>query len=232
MHPEIHIIISILFLAVIWIPVWLIANWVKRFSTNSKSHFFFTLIFFGIYFIGVSIAAWNGLFAEISLPPKIVLLTTLPLLAFLLLIISPSRSFRSILKNSATEDIIRLHIFRFIGGFFLILLFLDHLPKAFALIAGIGDILTAASSYWVASRLEKSPKSGKSIALIWNSFGMLDILITSSLAILFTKWSIESGQLGVEALAYFPFCLIPAFAPATIIFLHISIFRKLLSKKL
>jgi hypothetical protein len=42
-----------------------------------------------------------------------------------------------------------------------------------------------------------------------------------------TKFSIENGAQGVLEIANFPFCLIPAFAPATILFVHILIFKKL-----
>jgi hypothetical protein len=38
----------------------------------------------------------------------------------------------------------------------------------------------------------------------------------------------QTAAQGVEALASFPFSFIPAFAPATIIFLHLSVYRKLL----
>jgi hypothetical protein len=33
--------------------------------------------------------------------------------------------------------------------------------------------------------------------------------------------------MGVDTLATFPFCIIPAFAPPIILFLHLAIFRKL-----
>ncbi|MGL5892286.1 MAG: hypothetical protein ACRC3B_20505, partial [Bacteroidia bacterium] len=63
------------------------------------------------------------------------------------------------------------------------------------------------------------------------AFGLLDILATSTMAIVFTKLSIETGSGGVDALGKFPFCLIPAFAPPVIIFLHLSLYRKLLVKR-
>ena len=53
--------------------------------------------------------------------------------------------------------------------------------------------------------------------------GLLEIVIT--------KIQIETGAPGVEVLAAFPFCLIPAFAPPTIIFLHLSVYRKLVFRK-
>jgi len=51
------------------------------------------------------------------------------------------------------------------------------------------------------------------------------------MAIIFTKISIDRGIQGVEFLAEFPFCFIPAFAPPTIIFLHLLVYRKLSSEK-
>jgi hypothetical protein len=46
-----------------------------------------------------------------------------------------------------------------------------------------------------------------------------------------TKISIDTGAMGVDTLAKFPFCFIPAFAPPTIIFLHVSIYKKLAAMK-
>jgi hypothetical protein len=55
----------------------------------------------------------------------------------------------------------------------------------------------------------------------------LDIVFTAVSAIVLTKLSIDTGSIGVDVLAQFPFCLIPAFAPPTIIFLHVAVYKKL-----
>jgi hypothetical protein len=63
------------------------------------------------------------------------------------------------------------HAFRFVGGVFLIVMAQGHLPAAFALPAGIGDIVTATAAPLVARRA-----GGRRAALVFNAFGLLDLL--------------------------------------------------------
>ncbi|WP_121064197.1 hypothetical protein [Maribacter vaceletii] len=160
------------------------------------------------------------------LPPKIVLTTTLPLAIFVTILYNTKTCKKAnvILK---LEDLVKIHIFRLIGGTFIILYLYDLLPPAFALFAGIGDLITAISSIFVANAIKYNKRYANTLTLIWNTFGLVDILITSAMAIIFTKISIDNNVQGVEFLVEFPFCFIPAFAPPTIIFLHLLVFRKL-----
>ena len=233
MHQQIPILISIAFLVAILFPIFMIANLARRNAdpTKSKVLFFGIIAFYFIYLAVVSIASFRGLFDPITLPPKIIQVTTFPFLLFLLGFIFNTKLYKSILKKVKLSDLVRLHIFRLIGSFFLILLFLELLPKTFALIAGIGDLVTALSSLFVAKAIDTQKSYAKTLALAWNTFGLADILLTSATAVILTKISMETGNQGVEILATFPFCFIPAFAPATIIFLHLSIYRKIVVKK-
>ena len=79
----------------------------------------------------------------------------------------------------------------------------------------------------MAKAIRNKKNYARKLTYIWNTFGLVDILITSAMAIIFTKISIDNSIQGVEFLAEFPFCFIPAFAPPTIIFLHLLVFRKL-----
>lgn len=226
--------VSILFLIVIPIPIFLIAHLAKKGSEpspKSNINYWSVLFFYGIYLVYVSIACFQGLFEEVTLPPKILKFTMVPLLIFLLVIIFNLPVYKSILKKLSLSDLVRIHIFRLIGSFFLILGFYQVLPLSIALIAGLGDLTTALSSIFVAKSLRENKAYARKLTFAWNTFGFLDIIATSATAFILTKFSIETGSQGVDALGVFPFCFIPAFAPATIIFLHISIYRKLLMKK-
>ena len=233
MSPQIPLFVFVAFLIAFCFPIFMIASLVRKNapSDQGKSLFYGVIIFYVIYLAVVAFASFQGVFSENSIPPKIVQYTTLPLLLFLVGIIFNLSWFKDTLKNTPTHELILLHRFRLIGSFFLILLSLELLPPVFALVAGLGDLITALSSWWVAKQFQKGKPSHRTLAILWNTFGFVDILATSSMAILFTKLSMETGALGVEALTVFPFCFIPAFAPATIIFLHLSIYRKLLVQK-
>lgn len=230
----IPIYVSLIFLLVIPIPILMIANLGRKGVQQSaergsgKTVFWAVLLFYIIFLVYTSIAAFQGWFTELTLPPKILLLTTLPLLIFLLVVISNLPVYKKILSSLNTSELIRLHIFRLIGSFFLILTFYGTLPGRMGFLAGFGDLITALSSIWVARVVQQKASNWKTIGLVWNTFGFLDIIATSATAFFLTKLSIETGAQGVEILGEFPFCFIPAFAPATIIFLHVSIYRKLL----
>lgn len=191
-----------------------------------KNGFWVILSFYILYLIIVAIASLNGFFDAVMLPPKIVLTTTLPLAIFVTIIYSTKicKKANSVLS---LVDLVKVHIFRLIGSTFIILFFYDLLPTTFALFAGIGDVLTAISSVFVAKAILSKKSYARKLTYFWNTFGLVDILITSAMAIIFTKISIDNGVQGVEILAEFPFCFIPAFAPPTIIFLHLLVYRKL-----
>lgn len=231
MSEQIPVLIPFAFLIAICFPVYTIASMAKK-NAQSNTLFYGILSFYAVYLLAVGIASLNGVFRENTLPPKIIQLTTLPLLVFLMGIVFNSGTYKTLLKNTPVDQFILLHRFRLIGSFFIVLMLFGLLPPVFALIAGSGDIITALSSIWISRLIKNKRKHANKLAIIWNTFGLLDILITSAMAITLTKISMETGALGVDILATFPFCFIPAFAPATIIFLHISIYKKLLAKKI
>ncbi|WP_299430887.1 hypothetical protein [uncultured Maribacter sp.] len=221
---QIPIFFSILFLLAFLFPILMVARLAKK--GKIKNGFWLVLGFYIIYLIIVSVASINGFFDTVMLPPKIVVTTTLPLAVFVTIIFSTKicKKANAILK---LEYLVKIHIFRLIGVTFIILYLYDLLPPVFALCAGIGDLLTAISSVFVAKAIRNNKSYARKLTLIWNTFGLVDIIITSAMAIIFTKISMDNTVQGVEFLVEFPFCFIPAFAPPTIIFLHLLVFRKL-----
>ncbi|MGB0838963.1 MAG: hypothetical protein ACPGXL_02425 [Chitinophagales bacterium] len=224
--------VSILFLMVIPIPIFLIAGLTKKGSTTlqqGKKNYFAVLLFYGLYLTYVTVACFQGLFEEVTLPPKILRFTMMPLLLFLVVVVFNLPICKNILQKLSLPDLVRIHIFRLIGSFFLILGFYKVLPSSIALIAGLGDVTTALSSIFVVKAIRAGKPYARKLTFAWNTFGFLDIVATSVTAFLLTKLSMETGAQGVDVLGVFPFCFIPAFAPATILFLHLSIYRKLWS---
>lgn len=221
--------VSILFLIAIPIPIILIARLARKGTSSSTKNtvFYGILGFFAFYFSYVAYGSLNGLFEKVSLPPIILQYTTLPLALLLFGVVFNLSIYHKILQNTKIEDLVSLHIFRLIGVFFVILAHYETLPKYFALIAGFGDMISAISSIFVANAIRQNRQYARNLTYIWNTFGLIDILFTAISAFVLTKISIDTGALGVDTLATFPFCFIPAFAPPTIIFFHISIYKKL-----
>lgn len=218
--------IAVAFLAVIFVPSFMLASLAKKGLNNSDKAFYSLLAFYAAYFTYVTIACNIGLFNRVFLPPLVLIYCTFPLALFLFTVVINLKIFKQFLDNISLENLVSIHIFRLIGVFFLLLAYHNALPKFFAIIAGSGDIITAVTSVFVVKAIRQKQKNAKTITLIWNTFGLLDIVFTAITAILLTKLSIDNGTMGVDTLAKFPFCFIPAFAPPTIIFLHVAIFKK------
>jgi hypothetical protein len=226
--------VSVLFIFSIQVPIFVLARMAQTGAQRAnlgpaKANRYYKIVvaFYYIYFFYVSGLGLMGLFQENVLPPKIQLLTTGPLLLFYFALAAGSKTMKAVLGSLNLGTLIRFHAIRFIGVFFLFHFYYNALPPYFALSAGLGDILAAASALWVARLADQQARHYKTAVIAWNIFGLLDILHVVTKALLVTKNAIETGSEGVLALVDFPFCLIPAFAPATIIFIHLRIFVKL-----
>jgi hypothetical protein len=216
------------FLIAIPLPFFLIILWIRKESLRRNNKLWIaTAVFFAAYVAYISLASYNGWFAAVSLPPRVLLLTTFPYAFFLFVIVYRIKGYKALFETTALHLLVGLHIFRLIGVFFILLALQDALPKPFAFIAGIGDMVTALSSILVAAAIRKKKSYAPKLTLYWNIFGTIDILFTAIAANVITKLSIDNGTMGVDSLAAFPFCIIPAFAPPTILFLHWLIFKQL-----
>jgi hypothetical protein len=226
--------VSVLFLVSFIIPIFMISNVAKQgaIAANFDSMRIQKisngiLIFFAVYYLYVMLMSFTEVFHANTLPPKVLLFTAIPLLVFYFFYIFRTKTYWQILENVSLSSLVRLHIFRLVGIFFIIAWYYDALPKYFAFSAGFGDIFAAVTAVIVANFIDKKAAHYKKITLIWNIIGFWDIVSVIISAIYVTKQAIASGEQGILEMTNFPYCLIPAFAPATIIFLHISIFKKL-----
>ena len=216
---------KMLFLVLIPVPVILMTRLV--YQSRGRTAAWWVAAVYAVYFAYVLAGAGQGWFAENTFPPRIVLFGTVPFALFLFLVVWPSKWWQGILASVSLSSLIRVHIFRLLGGFFLVLTFLGTLPTFFGLIAGVGDVLTAITSLWVAGRALNRRAASQRTVMIWNTFGAVDILFTAIAANVLTKIAVDTEGAGVAVLGQFPFALIPAFAPPTILFLHLSIYRKM-----
>ena len=230
--------ISALIVISFFIPIFMIANIIKQgaLKANLENDKIKTIprnviIFFITYYLYVTIMSFTGIFQVNTLPPKILIFTGIPLTLFYFVFVFRTKLFWKILENVKLSSLVKIHVFRLVGIFFIVGWYYGILPKSFALIGGIGDLFAAVTAIFVAKLIEKKSKNYKTITLIWNIIGFWDIVSVITSAIYITKQAIESNSQGILEMTKFPFCLIPAFAPATIIFIHICIFKKLKMEK-
>jgi hypothetical protein len=181
--------------------------------------------FYFIFLVYVSFFSLKGAFDVNSLPPKVTVWAGLPLAIFLFAFIGNTRLFKTLLQSITLESLIAVHIFRVVGVFFIILYCYHLLPAAFAFFAGLGDLITAILALPVAKMVSKRRPGWKMAAYAWNIFGIMDIIDLLTIAVIIGA----NGNL--REMTIFPFSWYPAFAPATILFLHTSVFRKLYQLK-
>jgi len=162
---------------------------------------------------GGGLAAWFALALvaarAIHLAPMAIrrpLALTLVFAPFLLAIacFSASRSFR--LVNAATPSswLIRAQLYRVVGFVFLPFLYFGALPAAFALPAAIGDMITGIASPFVASAIDGHKRGAFGWAVVWNLFGIVDLIAAPTAAIL-----LRANLVNIEPLALVGFFVGP-----------------------
>ena len=149
-------------------------------------------------------------------PVGIALGVALALLAVCLLI---SPSLRALLTNQ--RHIILLNLWRLVGVVFLILMAKGQMPTLWALPAGVGDVVVGALAPWIARRVE-TPE-GKRRAILFNLFGMADLVAAVGLGIMTSPGPAQVFQTTPtsELATRFPLALVPTFLVPLAFVLHV-----------
>ncbi len=185
------------------------------------------LVFYVLWLAYASVLALSGTLSRNTLPPRVFVFTALPLFVILFGFVGNTRLFKQLLRSATLESLIFIHVFRLVGVFFLLPYFYKLLPPAFAIADALGDMTTAFFAIPVARAVAQKKSWATKAVVAWNIFGILDILNALTLATLGAIRSSGSGAQGGGEMTMFPFVWFPAFAPATILFLHVAVFRKL-----
>jgi hypothetical protein len=115
------------------------------------------------------------------------------------------------------------HVWRIIGFDFLFKYAQGQLPAGFALPAGIGDVLIAATAIPMALAISRKSASRKRF-MAWNALGLLDLFLAVGLGILHSESSLGIlARTGANTfiLSEFPRSLIPTFFVPSFILLHL-----------
>src|SRR5215213_9356362 len=114
---------------------------------------------------------------------------------------------------------------RVVGVLFLILMAQDHLPAAFALPAGLGDIAIGLAAPFVALQLARG--TGRTAAVRFNVLGILDLAVAVSIAFLLGPFGPFEVMPSTAPLRLLPLALIPTVAVPLALALHIVSLRRL-----
>jgi hypothetical protein len=109
------------------------------------------------------------------------------------------------------------HTLRVVGVLFLILMAQGHLPAAFALPAGLGDIAIGVAAPFVARRLARG--TGRSGAVRFNVLGILDLIVAGIIG--FLLLGLVEVTPSTAPLTLLPLALVPTAAVPLAVALHI-----------
>jgi hypothetical protein len=115
------------------------------------------------------------------------------------------------------------HSLRVVGVSFLIVMALGHLPAAFAMSAGLGDIAIGVAAPFVALQLARG--TGRAGAVLFNALGMLDLVVAGTLG--FLLFRLIEVTPSTAPLFVLPLALIPTVAVPLALTLHIVSLRRL-----
>jgi hypothetical protein len=174
----------------------------------------------------IPLLAWFALIWQLALAgvmqSRVGALPLLPVAIFTPLVIGLPLILRSQRIAAALDALpaswlVGLQVYRVLGGAFLVQLALGRLSAAFALPAGIGDILVGVLALPAAFYLNRDEDRGRTIAVIWNLLGIFDLAVAITMGFLTSTGRL--GAVGPGPLVY-PLVMIPAFAVPLSLILH------------
>ncbi len=161
--------------------------------------------------------------------PALGLLVAAPMVVVGILVARSAR-IREALGSIPTTVLIGLNAFRVEGVFFLILYAEHRLPAPFAPNAGWGDIVAGITALPVMWAVRRRVQGWRLIALLWNLWGLLDLIDALFLGVTSAEGSpfrLFFGDPSTAPATILPWLLIPAYLVPEMIITHIAIFRRL-----
>jgi hypothetical protein len=127
------------------------------------------------------------------------------------------------LRDVDPRVLILLHVTRLVGIELLALFQRGKLPFAFATPGGYGDILAALGALVVAASCVPVRSASRRLALLlWNSYGLLELLLVVGTALHFFL----ARPADVAPLRELPLCLLPTFLVPILIVSHLVLFAR------
>lgn len=136
-----------------------------------------------------------------------------------------SKSFRDWLRALDLRAIVALHLTRYVGFYFLWLYGRGELPYRFAVPGGWGDIIVATGAIVILASWTGFG-SRRPVLLIWNVYGLIDILFVVATA----ATEAMAVPASMAALLRMPLCLLATFLVPLIISSHLLIFARLATR--
>src|SRR5215831_8189589 len=160
------------------------------------------------WLIGVFLLGAADVFRNDVAPTRIPMALGATLLLGYLLLLSPA--FRQIVAAVPQHWLIGIQTFRILGGLFLVRYFAGELPGLFALPTGIGDVAAGLLAPFVAYAWYSGKPYARGAAIVWNLFGMADLVNAVALG------ALTGGGGGI----IFPIVLVPVYGVPRAFLIH------------
>lgn len=113
-----------------------------------------------------------------------------------------------------------LQVYRVLGVSMAIQALRGALPTVFGLPAGFGDLFIGLTALLAAAALASGTTSGKTVFVLWNVLGLLDLFIAVSTGVLAA--SVLAGPVTMAPMRLYPLSLVPAFGVPLAFLLHFT----------
>jgi hypothetical protein len=125
--------------------------------------------------------------------------------------------------------LVALQLYRVFGAIFLVGWMRGAAPGAFALPAGIGDVITGLLAVPVAISLAAGTLEGRKAAIAWNIFGLADFAVAVFMGMVTSPGPFQLIVPNVPSIGAgtYPTVMVPAFAVPSSILLHALSLRQL-----
>lgn len=140
-----------------------------------------------------------------------------------------SPSLQQALRTIPLSMLIGVNAIRILGVTFLILYAAGRLPAPFALVAGWGDIAVGLAAIPVAWLVHKKGAGARVVVLIWNTFGLLDLVAAVGLGAISSPGPLRLifAEPGSAIMTTLPWLLIPGFLVPLLASTHLAVFYRL-----
>jgi len=137
------------------------------------------------------------------------------------------------LRRFDLAGLIALQTYRVGGVFFIVAWMAGDLPGAFALPAGIGDIVIGAAAPFVAAAVAARRPGHRALAVGWNILGLVDLVNALFQGVSHSPppYGFLAGSLTTAAVTQYPLSLIPTFGVPLALILHIAALRRISSPR-
>jgi hypothetical protein len=182
-----------------------------------------------VWFVAAHTLAWLDFFR--SAPdriPTIGLGVFVPIIAGAIAL-RRSATLRRIIDAVPQSWLVGVQLYRAMGVIFLTLFAAARLPGAFALPAGVGDVLVGIEAPLVALMYTRGTAGRAHLVRAWNVFGLLDLAVAITTGFMTSPSPVQLLSLGApnELISAYPLVMIPVFAAPLAILLHLMSLAKL-----